>query len=217
MTNSLFDRIGEPIPRRVSVGLAKIGLALRSQAWKSAGRRKLTPTQGQVLAVMRAHPGDAVRLSAIADELAITRATASGAVSTLVDKGLVEKRPASDDQRAVALTLTEAGRAEAGQIMEWPDFLLPAVDAMAPAEQEVFLVGLIKMIRTLQQNGQIPVTRMCVTCDYFRPDVHDDPGTPHHCAFVDTPFGNRHLRLDCVDHQAAAPAELAAMWNTFTT
>jgi hypothetical protein len=47
---------------------------------------------------------------------------------------------------------------------------------------------------------------MCVTCRYFRPHVHSDPERPHHCAFVDAPFGDRALRLDCRDHEAKEEA-----------
>jgi hypothetical protein len=45
---------------------------------------------------------------------------------------------------------------------------------------------------------------MCATCVFFRPDVHDDPERPHHCAFVDAPFGDRQLRLDCDDYRRSA-------------
>ena len=44
----------EPLDRRVTTGLAKIGIALKQQAWAEAGGRGLTPTQGQVLALLRA-------------------------------------------------------------------------------------------------------------------------------------------------------------------
>ena len=46
----------EPLDRRVTTGLAKIGIALKQQAWAEAGGRGLTPTQGQALALLRANP-----------------------------------------------------------------------------------------------------------------------------------------------------------------
>jgi len=60
------------------------------------------------------------------------------------------------------------------------------------------------MIAALQEQGRIPVARMCPTCRFFRPNVHDDPERPHHCAFVDAPFGDRSVRIDCPDHEPAA-------------
>jgi DNA-binding MarR family transcriptional regulator len=202
----------EPVARRVATGLHKIGLALRNQAWAGAGQRGLTPTQGQILGALRTR---ALRLAEIAAALGVTAPTASDAVRALVDKGLVAKEKDPDDARAVRHRLTAAGESEARSAAAWPDFLVDAVDTLEPAEQEVFLVGLIKMIRSLQERGQIPVARMCVTCTHFRPRVHDDAARPHHCAFVDAPLGDGQLRVDCDDHVASDADGAAALWARF--
>jgi hypothetical protein len=92
---------------------------------------------------------------------------------------------------------------------------MEAVGELSAAEQAAFLRGLVTMIRTLQEKGRIPVARMCVTCRFFRPFRHDDPARPHHCAFVDAPFGDGQLRLDCPDHAAAPAEQAAATWQAF--
>jgi hypothetical protein len=140
-----------------------------------------------------------MRLSAIAQEIAVTAATASDAVTTLVEKGLVQKTKAVDDGRAIAISMTPQGQQVAKQVSDWPDFLLDAVSEMSQTEQEIFLRGLIKMIRKLQQQGQISVARMCVNCQFFRPNVYTNSDLPHHCEFVDAPFGDRNLQIDCPD------------------
>jgi DNA-binding MarR family transcriptional regulator len=204
----------EPLPKRVTTGLAKVGLALKHQAWAEAGGRGLTPTQGQVLALLRANP-DGLRLGGLAGQLGVTAATTSDSVTALRRKGLVDKLPLAGDGRAVLVRLTPAGVREAGVAAAWPDFLLEAVDELSDAEQAAFLRGLVTMIRTLQTRGRIPVARMCVSCRFFQPFRHPDGRLPHHCAFVDAPFGDGGLRLDCPDHDAA-PAELAARtWEAF--
>jgi DNA-binding MarR family transcriptional regulator len=206
----------EPLAKRVSTGLAKIGLALKQQAWVEAGGRGLTPTQGQVLALLRANPAG-LRLGALADLLGVTAATTSDSVTALHRKGLVAKLPMADDGRAVLVRLTAAGVQEAAAAAAWPDFLLEAVDELSGAEQAAFLRSLVTMIRTLQARGRIPVAHMCVSCRFFQPFRHPDPRLPHHCAFVDAPFGDGELRLDCPDH-IAAPAELATRtWEAFRT
>lgn len=210
---TLFDQINEPLPQRVMVGLNKLSLALRSQAWRQRERQGLTPTQAQMLALLQAR--GALRLSALAAGLGIKASTASVAVETLVGKGLLDKQPVPDDGRAVAIALSPAGRRQAEQSGLWPDFLLRAVETLDPLEQAVLLKALIKMIRSLQLRGEIPIARMCVTCRYFRPRVHADPETPHHCALVDAPFGDRHLRLDCNEHETAAPELAAIHWQRF--
>jgi DNA-binding MarR family transcriptional regulator len=190
------------LPQRVTTGLSKIGLALRTEAWQQATVRGLTPTQGQILGLLRDRP-QGWRLAEVADQLGVTPATASDAVSALADKGLVAKRRTSKDARALAVTLTAKGRREASRASGWPDFLSSAVGVLGPAEQEALLLALVKVIRDLQEQGRIPVSRMCVTCRFFRPHAHPGSDRPHHCLFVDAPFGDRSLRLDCVDHQSA--------------
>lgn len=200
---------------RLVVGLAKIGLAARHHAWRGAHGQNLTPTQGQILALLRSQPEAGLRLSAVASQLAVSQATISESVRVLSEKGLVRKDRATDDGRAVALYLTEAGEAAADQAAGWSDYLLSALDALTPREQEAFLRGIVKLIRALQVRGEIPLTGMCVTCSFFQPNVRPGAAFPHHCAFVDAPLRDSLLRLDCADH-VEAPAPLADLnWQRF--
>lgn len=194
-----FDLRTDPTSRRVVTGLSKIGLALKTRSFQEAGERGLSPTQSQVLALLLSSSGR--RLSSLCEEMGVKPATVSEAVATLVAKGLVRKGPAPEDRRAVALSLTAEGKRQAAASAGWPDFLVEAVDELSPAEQAAFLAGLVKMIRRLQEQGEIAVARMCLTCRFFRPNVHRSAERPHHCAFVDAPFGDAHLRVDCADHQ----------------
>jgi DNA-binding MarR family transcriptional regulator len=210
-----FDDVGEPLARRLAAGLSKIGMALRAKAWEGSEASGLTPTQGQILAFLRAREPAGARLTAIAEALAVTPQTTSNAVAALIEKALLSREADATDGRAVRLRLTRAGRRAATRAAQWPDFLLGAIDALTPGEQEIFLRGLVKMIRSLQERGEIPVSRLCVSCRFFRPYAHADAAAPHHCAFVDAPFGDRHLRLDCADHAPAEAALAAANWSAF--
>ena len=204
----------QPLDKRVTIGLAKIGIALKQQAWAEAGGRGLTPTQGQVLALLRANP-DGLRLGALAEQLGVTAATTSDSVTALQRKGLVTKEPMAGDGRAVIVLLTPTGTREAAAAAAWPDFLLEAVGELSTVEQATFLRALVSMIRTLQEKGRIPVARMCVSCRFFRPYQHDNPARPHHCAFVDAPFGDGELRLDCPDFRTAPDEQAAQTWLAF--
>jgi len=214
MAQEPFDTRTDPPAGRVATGLIKMGLALKHQAWRQANSQGLSPIQAQILTLVRTSPRG-LRLTEVADRLAVTTATASEALGALVRKGLVRKRRVATDRRALAVTLTPSGRRVADRAAEWPDFLVQAVDALTPAEQAAFLRGLVKMIRTLQERRQIPVSQMCVTCRFFRPNVHPDRERPHHCAFVDAPFGDRNLRLDCPDHQPAETRQREKIWSRF--
>ncbi|MEQ1761381.1 MAG: transcriptional regulator, partial [Vicinamibacterales bacterium] len=92
--------------------------------------------------------------------------------------------------------------------------LTHVVGSLSDAEQATLLTALMKMIRALQEQGQIPISRMCVTCTYFRPRVRRGD-TPHHCAFVDAPMGPQHLRLDCPDHEPAPESQQRIAWARF--
>jgi DNA-binding MarR family transcriptional regulator len=212
-----FENDSSSVGRRIATGLSKISLAMKSRAWAEGTDRHLTPTQGQILALLRlrAHPG--LRLTELAEGLGVTAATASDAVSALEEKGLVQKGRQEQDGRALQIVLTASGKREADRACGWPDFLLQGIAALSPAEQAVFLRGIVKMIRSLQDLNEIPVSRMCVTCQFFQPNVHNSPTRPHHCAFVDAPFGDGHLRLECPDHQPAEPDIAGQTWKVFTT
>jgi DNA-binding MarR family transcriptional regulator len=180
-----------------------VGLALKHGARRGAAARGLSPTQAEIL-VLLGRPGGPRSPGGLARELGVGLPTASEAVGPLVAKGLVRKERAPDDRRAVSLSLTEEGRAEAERVAGWPDFLLAGIDALSAEEQAALLGAVVKLIRSLQEQGRIPVARMCPTCRFFRPNAHpDDPERPHHCAFADAPFGDRSIRIECPDHVPA--------------
>lgn len=197
----------------IATGLAKIGMVLRSEAWRRAEATGLTPTQAQILAHL-VQRGPA-RVGTVADAIAVTQPTASDAAAALARKGYVERRPDPEDARAAQLHPTETGRRLAAELAVWPDALLGAIDALDPQEEAVFAKGLVKMIRALQERGAIPVQRMCVSCRHFRPNAYSDAARPHHCAFVDAAFGNAALRLDCGEHDAADASVQIESWTRF--
>ncbi len=183
----------------ILIGLSKVSLALKSQSWQDAGVHGISPTQAQILVLLESQGRDGMRLSEVAAGLAVTPATASDAVRVLDGKGLVQKRRSAQDGRAIAIVLTPQGRELAAQTACWSDLLLGAVGELSESEQTVFLGGLIKMILKLQTSGRIPIARMCVNCRFFQPNLYPHSDRPHHCDFVDAPFGDRDLRLECDD------------------
>ena len=213
--NNLLDEITEPITKRVATGLSKIAMALRSHAWQEAGARGLTPTQGQILLFLRQQPDQSAMLSTISDALGISDPTGCEAVRVLEKKQLIRKVRSKTDARVVANILTPKGRKEADRTASWQDFLAEAVGSLTDTEQEALLRGLVKTIRALREQGNIPISQMCVTCNFFRPNVHDDPERPHHCAYVDAPFGDKLLRVECAEYQPAAPEDLGPTWDAF--
>lgn len=214
MPSDLAAIAPDPVRRRVMMGLTKISLVLKSHAWQKAAPQGITPTQGQILTTLQRAP-EGLRLTGLATELGVTLPTVSDAVSTLVEKGLVRKKRAMDDGRTLVLKLTAKGKRLAERVSAWPDFLMETVDDLTMEEQEIFLRGLVKMIRRLQEKGMIPVARMCVTCSFFRPNTYDDPQRPHHCGFLDAQFGDRNLQIECPEHDAAPEQASQQNWSAF--
>ena len=199
----------------ITVGLTKIAIALRSQAWESGSARQLTPTQGQILSFLAGRGLKPMRLNDVASEVCLTAATTSDAVAALVEKKLVKKERSPEDQRALLLTLTASGRREAQETTGWADVVRAGVQSLTPDEQAVFLRGLTKVMHSLQEQGVISVARMCAGCAYFRPYVHADAVRPHRCEFVNKPIGEGQLRLECSDFIPGAPADQPGRWQTF--
>jgi DNA-binding MarR family transcriptional regulator len=202
--NNPIDLGADSTEQSILIGLSKVSLALKSQSWQDAGEYGVSPTQAQILALLQPKGSEGMRLSEVAAGLAVTPATASDAVRVLDRKGLVLKKRSTEDARAISIVLTPQGQALAARTSCWSDLLLGAVDELSAPEQTVFLGGLIKMIRKLQESGQIPIAKMCLTCRFFQSDLYPDSDTPHHCDFVDAPFGDRDLRLECHDQIAVS-------------
>ncbi len=211
-----FDQAPRDMAQRISDAIDRLGLAVRSQQWRRGAAARLNPTQVQILSLIGAGGRAPIRLSALATALAVTPATASDSVAVLLRKGLVERRNDPDDRRALDLRLTSSGQALLDEWRRSGTAVAAAAAAMPPDTQADLLRLLITLIRSLQIAGAIPVARMCVGCAYFRPNVHADADTPHHCAFVDAPFGDRHLRIDCPEHEMALQDQADAAWLTFT-
>lgn len=205
---------GDSVATQVAAGLVKLSLALRHEAWKEARGSGLTPTQGQVLSwLLLQAPGQHPTPGALAKALALSPATVSEALHALEGKGLV-RRQAGDDRRSFRLELTDAGRRAAQASTGWADFLAVAVENLPTADQVALLRVLVRLIRSLQLQGKIPVARMCVSCTYFRPFVHPDPERPHHCQLVNSALGDGGLRLECPDYEPA-PDEGHAAWEAW--
>lgn len=207
------DADAESLASRIAAGLHKIGLAMKQQSWLQANDAGLSPTQGQILAALATH--GPLTGSELSQRLGVTLPTISDSVRVLVDKALVHKSPDPRHPRASLLGLTKAGAQLGARARAWPEFMAGAAADLSEQEQRAFFSGVVKMIRTLQEQGLIPTGGMCVTCTHFRPHVRAG-ATPHHCDFVDAPLADDRLRLDCPDHALASESMRRELWQQFT-
>lgn len=204
---------GNQAAGRVTHSLLRLSTAMRSQAWDWAEGAGLTPTQGEILVLLLQRKGP-MRLGEIARETQLTAATTSDAVSTLETKGLVEKRRALDDGRALAVRLSARGRTAAKKALQWPEFLTKAVGKLGADEQGALYRSLLKALRELQVAGVTPPQRMCVTCAHFQP-AKPSKKPAHYCAALDLTMADSDLRLDCSVQEEADAATQKKIWKIF--
>ncbi|POR49736.1 MarR family transcriptional regulator [Paraburkholderia eburnea] len=204
---------GEQAAGRVTHSLLRLSTAMRSQAWDWAEGAGLTPTQGEILVLLMQRKGP-MRLGEIARETALTAATTSDAVSTLETKGLVEKRRALDDGRALAVRLTARGRTAAKKAAQWPDFLSKAVGTLRADEQSAFYRTLLKTVYVLESQEAMPQHRMCLSCSHFEPSKTPKK-TPHKCALLGIQMADTDLRLDCSVYEQADATTQKKNWKIF--
>ncbi|HSE60385.1 MAG TPA: MarR family winged helix-turn-helix transcriptional regulator [Nitrospiraceae bacterium] len=204
----------EPLQNRIANGLSKIALAIKSRAWREGGNQWLPPLQAQTLRLLLKRVGHDTPVSLIAQDLAVTMPTVSEMLRVLMRKGMIKRVQSKDDHRVFNIELTAKGKREASRLSEWP-YLLAATQDLSQAEQVSLLRATIKVIRSLQDQGEISTARMCVTCRYFRPHAHQDEVNPHHCEYVDAAFGDHLLRVDCSEHQAAPEGTQQANWSAW--
>lgn len=203
------------LPNRLVTGLSKIGLAMKSRPWRRKGQQGVGPLQVQVLTFLRSCPHQMATVSTIARELSVKLPTASEVIRTLEQKRLVRRRRTEVDNRVVTVHLTAKGVKASQVVSGWPEILAAATHNLSRQEQVALLTILVKLIRSLQLQGEIPVARMCVSCDHFRPHAYADAEQPHHCQFVNAPFGEHALRLDCPDYVPAPVSQSQEAWKRY--
>jgi hypothetical protein len=129
-------------------------------------------------------------------------------IRTLEQKRFVRRRRREVDNRVVTVHLTALG-AKAGHVENrWPEILASATENLSVQEQVALLGTLVKLIRALQLQGEIPVARMCVSCEHFQPNTYKESDLPHHCNFFNVAFGDQAFRLDCHEYVEASKDRL---------
>lgn len=194
----------ETLLQRIRVALSKI--SLYNQIAAQGKTCPYTLIEQQVLALLLTSPLHCAFRSSLAPALDVFSASLDEALHQLVTKDLIHVQATEQPSRDALLTLQPAGVLVAHGLIQWPHVLDSVLDSLSQSTQEELYLHLLRTILLLQESHKIPTSLMCVTCWHFRPRQYpENPDTPHHCAFVDAPFGDRDLQIDCPDHSDADP------------
>lgn len=196
MNNSAFDldHQNTSIESKIVASLERVSQAFRVLLWNESKEFSLSPIQVQVLIFLLHHSDEKRKVSYLADEFNITKATISDCVKTLEQKQLIEKRYEPHDTRSYIIHLTEAGENIAKNTSFFANQIQIPIDKLSSSAKENLLSGLLEVIRHLNQTGIITIQRMCSTCQFYNSD------NGHFCQLLNQKLADVELRIDCEEH-----------------
>ncbi len=201
--SSIFDPKEQEknIDAKIIAGLERISRVFKLLLWDVAKEENLSPIQIQFLIYLAYNKVSRSRITDIASEFGLTKATVSDAISSLEEKGLITRVENKDDRRNYFIKLTQRGKRVAQGVSTWADVLKAELKNFSVKEKEMLLSFILNLIGALYDTGIISVQRMCFSCLYFQKDVQPDSKSPHHCGFLDKPLSSVDIRLDCEDYE----------------
>ncbi len=204
-TESVFDpevQHGD-VDSKVVAAIERISEALRALLRAEARSESVSPIQAQMLVFLRSRRSH-TRVGELAAEFGVTPATVSDALSTLEGKDLIQRKSDPEDARALRVVLTGKGRRTATRLSAWANPVRALLEDESGPAKEATLGVLLDLIARMERGGFLSRARVCLTCRYFRRDLHRDGERPHHCTLLGAPLGPATLRLDCPEHEPPA-------------
>lgn len=192
-----LDQQNLHIESRIVASLERISQAFRVLLWQESKEFSLSPIQVQVLIFLFHHTEEKRKVSYLADEFNMTKATISETVKILEQKKLVTREYEPHDSRSYMIHLTGKGKEIAGKISFFTGEIRTPIQKLHREDKENLLLSLMNIIRHLNKAGVITIQRMCMTCSYFQPSVQ---GGAHFCRLLNQELGTADLRIDCPEH-----------------
>ena len=189
----------EKIENKIVVALERISTSFRVLLCNESKENSLSPIQIQLLIFLLFHTHEKCKVSYLANEFSLTKATISDSVKVLLQKELVTKIPDEYDTRSYALQLTSKGREIAEKSSLFTTALQHPLTALTTAQKETMLNGLLLLIYDLNKAGIITIQRMCYTCRNYT----QLPDNGHYCKLLQSALHHRELRIDCPEHEPA--------------
>ena len=201
MYNSVFDPSGhdESLDAKIVVGLERISEAFRVSLWQQSKQIGLSPIQIQLLLFLNFHDTEKCKVTYLAKEFNLTKATVSEAVRTILKKGLVVKEEDLSDTRSYSLRLTSDGKKIVEQTQFFANNILNAVQNLENQDKKALFQSLFNVIFQLQKIGVIQLQRMCFSCRYYK---SGHGGKTHYCQYLQSSISENQLKIDCPDYES---------------
>lgn len=184
------------VESKIIVALERISEAFKVLLWNESKDNSLSPIQIQILIFFLFHDQEKCKVSYLAQEFNLTKATVSDSVRILLKKGLIEKFNDTVDSRSYTIRLTTLGKQIAEKSSNFTFAIEKPLSLLTNEQKSDMLSGLLKIIQELNRAGVITLQRMCFTCSYYK-NEHGE----HYCMLLQSKLATNELRIDCPEHQ----------------
>lgn len=186
------------IESKIVASLERVSQAFRVLLWNESKEFSLTPIQVQLLIFLLYHSDEKRKVSYLADEFNMTKATISDTVKTLEQKLLIKKECETKDTRSYIIQLTKKGKELAEQTSLFAKQIQVPIDKLHATDKENLLLSLLDIIHHLNKSGIITIQRMCLTCHFYKSHKN---GQKHFCGLLNTKLADTELRIDCAEYK----------------
>ncbi|MCG8310252.1 MAG: MarR family winged helix-turn-helix transcriptional regulator [Cytophagales bacterium] len=193
---SPFNHKEQKVESKIVVALERVSEAFRVLLWNESKENSLSPIQIQLLIFIRFHSLEKCKVSYLADEFNMTKATISDSVRVLLAKDLVEKEADPIDTRSYMLSLTQEGKKVAEKASFFASSMEQPIKNLTEEQKTIMLNGLLKLIHDLNKSGVITIQRMCFTCTFYKAEKGI-----HYCSLLKTRLAESEIRVDCPEHE----------------
>ena len=183
------------IESKIIVSLERISEAFRVLLWDQSKKNSLSPIQIQMLIFILYHPREKCKVSYLAKEFNLTKATVSDSVKTLHKKELITKESDANDTRSYTIALTDKGKEVAKLSSGFTQPIEENIQNFSIAQKESMLEGLLLLISNLNQDNIVTIQRMCKSCLHYR-----FKNNGHYCNLLEVALQPTELRVDCPEH-----------------
>jgi DNA-binding MarR family transcriptional regulator len=199
MKKSVFDlgHQNSSIESKIVASLERISQAFRVLLWIESKEFSLSPIQVQILIFLLHHTDQKRKVSYLAEEFNMTKATISDTIKILEQKLLIKKVYEQHDTRSYIIHLTETGKDTAEQTSFFAKQIQVPIDKLHSTDKDILLLSLLDIIHHLNKSEIITIQRMCLTCHFYNANKN---GQKHFCQLLNTKLADNELRLDCEEH-----------------
>lgn len=199
MSKSDFDLNyqNQNIESKLVASFERISQSFRVLLWQESKAFSLSPIQIQVLIFLLHHSSEKRKVSYLANEFNLTKATISDTIKTLEQKKLITKNFEETDTRSYIINLTNKGKLIAEKTSLFSNEIRKPIHQLTTEQKESMLQSMLEIIKHLNKSGIITIQRMCQNCMYYHSSNNNNE---HYCNLLNQKLQLYELRVDCPEH-----------------